>query len=336
MLYKHEKPAPLQPLGQSSLLHCEGSSTVGVSTAVAVVVVTYHSSQLLADLIASLPSGMGNLEWHLVIVDNDSSDDSVAQARHLAPQATVIETGRNAGYAAGINAGVAAAPQHGYILVLNPDVRLLPGCVPALVAALDTPGIGLAAPHLIDGEGVRIDTQRREPSIVRTMADALLGAHRAGKIAGLGEVVTDEDRYRSETLTDWAEGSTLLVSKACWDACGPWDESFFLYSEETDFALRSRDAGFSTRYTPSAHAIHLEGDSGQSPALWALLNLNRVRLYRRRHGAVLGALYWTVLLVREGSRALLGRPVNRAATRALLSPSKMRATAGPDLVRTLG
>lgn len=311
-------------------------AAASASDTVAVVVVTYNSSRLLPDLIASLPSGMGDLKWQLVIVDNASSDDSVAQSRRLAPQAIVVETGRNAGYAAGINAGVAAAPPHGYVLVLNPDVRLLPGCVPALIAALNRPGTGLAAPHLIDREGIRIDTQRREPSIVRTLADALLGARRAGKIAGLGEVVTDEERYRQETLVDWAEGSTLLVSKACWDACGPWDESFFLYSEETDFALRSRDAGFSTLYTPSAHAIHLEGDSGQSPALWALLNLNRVRLYRRRHGLALGALYWAVLVLREGSRAMLGRPVNRAAIRALLSPSKMRATAGPDLVRTLG
>lgn len=330
----------LQALDQGSPSFQDHEITRDLSTAarvaVAVVIVTYNSSRLLPELIASLPAGMGDLAWQLIVVDNDSSDDSVAVARHLAPNATIVETGRNAGYAAGINAGVAAAPPHSYILILNPDVRLLPDCVPALIAALDKPGTGLAAPHLIDREGVRIDTQRREPSIIRTLADALLGARRAGKIAGLGEVVTDEDRYQRETLVDWAEGSTLLVSKACWDACGPWDESFFLYSEETDFALRSRDAGYATRYTPTAHAIHLEGDSGQSPALWALLNLNRVRLYRRRHGVVLGALYWAVLVMREGSRALLGRPVNRAAIRALLSPSKMRATTGPDLLRTLG
>ena len=303
---------------------------------VAVVVVTYNSSSLLPDLIASLPAGMGELRWHLIVVDNASADDSVQQARRLAPQASIVEMGRNAGYAAGINAGVAAAPKHSCILILNADVRLLPGCVPALVTALRRPGTGLAVPCLIDGDGVRIDTQRREPSIARTLADAALGARRAGKIGSLGEVVTDEDNYRRETTVDWAEGSTLLVSKTCWDACGPWDESFFLYSEETDFALRSRDAGFAIRYTPSARAIHLEGESSQSPALWALLNINRVRLYRRRNGALLGGLYWTALVLREGSRALLGRPSSRAAVRALLSPSTMRATAGPELVSRLG
>lgn len=312
------------------------STTSSAGETVAVVIVTYNSSKLLPDLVRSLSAGLGNLKWHLTVVDNASADDSVAQARRLAPQALIVETGRNAGYAAGINAGVLAAPPHSCILVLNPDVRLLPDCVPALIPALRKPGTGIAVPHLVDRNGARIDTQRREPSVIHTLADTLLGARRAGRIPGLGEVVTDERCYQHETLVDWAEGSTLLMSKACWDACGPWDESFFLYSEETDFALRSRDAGFATRYTPTARAVHLEGDSGQSPALWALLNLNRVRLYRRRRGPVPAALYWVVLVLREASRAALGRAVNRAALRALLNPTKMRAAAGPNLVSGLG
>ena len=312
---------------------------------VAIVVVTYNSAALLADLIASLPAGLGEVPYHLIFADNASADDSVAVARRLAPAATVLEVGRNAGYAAGINAGLKAAgiyaaagggPEPTAILILNPDVRLAPGCVPALIAALRQPHTGLAVPRLVDRHGVRIDSQRREPALFRTLADALLGARRAGRLPGVGEVVTGEDHYRRETFTDWAEGSTLLVSAECWRACGPWDESYFLYSEETDFALRARDAGFGTRYTPNAHAVHLEGESGQSPALWALLNLNRVRLYRKRHGAVRTRFYWAVLVLREASRALLGKATSRTALRALLSPRIMRAPAGPDLVSRLG
>ncbi len=101
--------------------------------------------------------------------------------------------------------------------------------------------------------------------------------------------------------------------------CGPWDESFFLYSEETDFALRARDAGFVTRYDPRAHAVHLEGDSRRNPALWALLACNRVRLYRRRHGRAATTAFYAAVLAREASRAVLGRRPARAAVRALLA-----------------
>ncbi|HEX6872230.1 MAG TPA: glycosyltransferase family 2 protein, partial [Micromonosporaceae bacterium] len=124
-----------------------------------------------------------------------------------------------------------------------------------------------------------------------------------------------------------------LISKACWDAVAPWDESFFLYSEETDFLLRARDAGFLTRLEPSAHAIHIGGNSRMAPWLWRLLTVNRVRLYRRRHGRAATALYWAAVLLREVSRALLGSRPSRAAAGALLSPSTLSEVPGPPADR---
>ncbi|GAA4604214.1 GT2 family glycosyltransferase [Actinoplanes octamycinicus] len=299
---------------------------------VLVAVVTYNSERLLADLIDGLRVGLDGVKWHLTVADNDSKDDSVATVRRLAPEATVVEMGRNAGYAAGINAAVAASPAHDAILVLNPDVRLTPGCITILLDALTEPGTGIAVPNIVDGDGELIYTMRRDPSVLRTLGDAFLGARRAGRFGPLGEVVADERLYAQERFADWAEGSTMLVSAECWERCGPWDESFFLYSEETDFALRARDAGLRTRYVPSAKATHLEGDSRVSPGLWSLLTLNKVRLHRKRHGRARAGALWAALLLRESSRAVLGKKPSRAATRDLLTPSRMRETPGPASV----
>jgi GT2 family glycosyltransferase len=159
---------------------------------------------------------------------------------------------------------------------------------------------------------------RREPTIIRTLGDALLGARRAGRVPMLGEIVTGDDRYESPALTDWAEGSALLITDECWRRCAPWDESFFLYSEETEFALRARDHGFATRLAPQAKATHLGGESNTSAKLWALLTVNRVRLYRKRHTAPATALYWCAVLLRELPRAATGRRTSRAAVSALL------------------
>jgi N-acetylglucosaminyl-diphospho-decaprenol L-rhamnosyltransferase len=303
---------------------------------VAVVVVTYNSERFLDGLVAALGPGLQGLRWQLTVADNGSADASVAALRRLAPSATIVEMGRNAGYAAGINAAVAKSGPFGAVLVLNPDVRLAPGCGRELLATLRRPGTGIAVPRLEDGDGVLIHSMRREPSILRTLGDAVLGATRAGRHPALGEVVSDERRYRTETVVDWAEGSTQLISAACWQRCGPWDESFFLYSEETDFALRARDAGFATRFNPAARAVHLEGESRVSPLLWTLLTLNRVRLYRRRHGPVRTTGYWSALLLREGSRAVLGRQPSRSAARALLSPRRLREAPGPHTVHPAG
>src|SRR6266545_1358730 len=85
---------------------------------VAVVVVTYNSERLIADLVASLGPGLRGLAWHLTVADNASSDNTLSQVSHHAPQARIVEMGRNAGYAAGINAAVAAAEPHTAVLVL--------------------------------------------------------------------------------------------------------------------------------------------------------------------------------------------------------------------------
>jgi N-acetylglucosaminyl-diphospho-decaprenol L-rhamnosyltransferase len=286
---------------------------------VAVVVVTYHSERLLPDLFASLGPGMAGVPWHLTVADNASGDGTVAAVRRLAPEATVVEMGGNRGYAAGINAAVGAAEPFTAILVLNPDVRLAPGAGRELLATLRTPGTGIAAPRLTDGERALIPSLRREPSVLRALGDALLGAGRAGRFPLLGEVVTGAEHYAAPTSAAWAEGSSLMISADCWRACGGWDESFFLYSEETDFALRARDAGFATRFTPRARAVHLGGDYGPTGDLWVLLTLNRLRLYRRRHGRFRGAGFWGALLLRELTRAAVGREHSWAATRALLS-----------------
>ena len=297
---------------------------------VAVVVVTYNSAPLIADLVASLPLGLGDVPWRLVVVDNASSDDTIAAVRAAAPDAEVVVLPRNLGYAAGINAGAAAVGSDHDLLVLNPDVRLAPGCVPALRAALEVPGVGVSVPRLVDGQGVLVPSMRREPTLVRAVADAVLGASRAGSIATLGETVTDAAAYERAQVTEWAEGSTQLISAECWRRCGPWDESYFLYSEETEFHLRIRDHGLTTRYEPRAMAVHLGGQSTTSPQLWSMLVANRVRLFGRRNGTVISAAYWTALLLREASRAVLGRKTSRQAVRTLLSPAALRGPRGPE------
>lgn len=299
---------------------------------VTVVVVTFNSADVVEGLLASLPAGLAGVPASVVVVDNGSRDGTPDLVRRVAPDVTVVETGRNGGYAAGINEGVRHGPAGTDVLVLNPDVRLGPGCVPELLAARRRTGAGIVVPRLDDAAGRLIASRRREPSLRRAVADAVLGAERAGRIRDLGEVVTDPIAYEVESPTDWAEGSTQLVSAECWAAVGPWDESYFLYSEETDFALRARDAGFATVFVPTASAVHLEGGSAGNPALWRLLVANRLRLYARRHGRVATATFWLVLVLREASRAVLGKRTSRAALGALLSPRYLRQTPGPHSV----
>jgi GT2 family glycosyltransferase len=306
---------------------------------VAVLVVTWNSAALLPGFLAALPQGMDGVDYRLVVADNDSADDTVAVLRALAPDATVVQTGRNAGYAAGINAALAAtgdwADGARAALICNPDTRLRPGCAKALLGALgeelpDRSRVGISVPVLYEADGTTVARNlRREPTVVRAFGEALIGNRRAGRFPALGELVTDPAAYTAATRADWATGALMMLSAEVMAACGPWDEFYFLYSEETEFCLRARDLGFATRLEPTASAVHEGGQSRVSPWLWTLLVLNRVRLHRRRHGAVAATAFWAAVLLRETSRAVIGKAPSRAAAGALLSPSQLRRRPGP-------
>jgi GT2 family glycosyltransferase len=293
---------------------------------VEVIVVTWNSGATLPGLLESLDAGLRGLDWHLTVADNASADDSVEIARQRVPACRVVQTGRNAGYAAAFNAAYAQIPPVEAVLIVNPDVRLAPGCVSALYERLGSSAptggrVGIAVPRLLDEHGQVARSLRREPTILRAFGEAVLG-QRAGRTPPFGETVLADEAYHRDTCADWATGAVMLMSAECLAACGPWEESFFLYSEETEFSLRARDRGFATMLVAGAEATHLGGESGVSPALWSLLTVNRVRLYRMRHTAPATALFWAGVFAREAARALLLRtPRSRRATRALLRPA---------------
>ena len=230
------------------LAACRASMSF-VTCDLGIVVVTYNSEHVVSGLLDSLTAGLAGVEADVIVVDNDSIDGTVTLLE--CRDNVVVLRSENHGYAAGINRGVAELPDAKAILVLNPDVRLAPGAVPALLASLQLPNTGIVAPRVVDGHGALHRSMRREPTLGRA-----LGLGRTG-IPWLSEYVSEADAYAQPQVADWALGAALLISRHCFDALGGWDESFFLYSEETDFCLRARDMGLLTRYTPAAEVMHI-------------------------------------------------------------------------------
>jgi GT2 family glycosyltransferase len=147
-----------------------------------------------------------------------------------------------------------------------------------------------------------------------------MGGRVAGLFPRLSETVGDDKSYLERRDVDWATGAAMLVTRECADATGPWDESFFLYSEETDFAGRARSAGFRILYEPMAVVTHTGGDSMTSPRLRSMLVVNRLRYFRRRHGRLRTAAFFAAVLWNELTRGAFGNQAARVAARALISP----------------
>jgi GT2 family glycosyltransferase len=118
------------------------------------------------------------------------------------------------------------------------------------------------------------------------------------------------------------------MSRECFDALKGWDESFFLYSEETDLSLRARDIGLLTRYEPGSVAVHIGGGSGRNDRTHAMQIVNRVRLFRRRNAVVASWCYFWLNVVSELSWLVRGHPQSRFSVLALLRPSVRPAELG--------
>lgn len=295
-----------------------------VSLDVAIVVVTYNSEDHISALLDSIPHALGSSTGSVVVVDNGSTDStlSLLDARG---DCTVVRS-TNVGYAAGMNRAVAASPKARAILILNPDATLDADSVPRMLAVLDQPGVGIVAPRIREADGELSPTLRRGPTLGRVGGLSFTGWPR------FTERIEDPREYEFEHDVDWAVGAVLLVDADCYTQLGGMDESYFLYSEETDFCLRARDAGWTTRYTPHVGAMHVGGGSGESATTHMMKILNRVRIYRRLTGPIRGWFYlWASVLV-ELRRAVFGRKESWPTVRALVKPSARPAPLGLNSV----
>lgn len=295
---------------------------VGLPPSVSLVIVTYNSGRLLPELFQSVPAALAGTRGHeIVVVDNASGDETLETVRTLCPSAKVVARDTNGGYAAGVNAGIKASRATDAVLILNPDIRLRPGCVAALLARLRQPGVGIAVPRILGEDGRTQHSLHRSPSVLRAWGEAILGGTLAGHIPMLGETIVDDTSYSRPTSAAWASGAAMMISTQCIRAVGAWNEPFFLYSEETEYCLRAGDAGFKVQLEPDAEVIHIGGEMTSSPRLWAMQAWNRVRLYRSRHGRSASLVFQAGVVVNEALRAARGSKIHRAGLASVLSGS---------------
>ena len=292
----------------------------------AIIVVAYRSAGDLPALFASLPEAARELSWAVVVVDNYGLDE-LQDVIGPDPRVTLVRPQGNLGYSGGLNLGLRHAPQSRFTVFLNPDLSLEPGALSELAQACTAPGVVATVPLVVDEDGARQRSLRREPSLSRAFGEAVLGDHWPGRPAWLSEMIRIPSRYRAGSAVDWATGAAFLVRSDILPAVGAWDaERFFLYSEETDFARRIRQTGGKLWFVPAAVVRHRGAGSGSSSELEALLSFNKVRYYRKWHGALASAAFFGVIVLHNVLR--IRRPGSRAALRALFSRRARAALPG--------
>lgn len=282
---------------------------------VAVLIVTYQSGADIGRLLDSLRTECRQHRIRVVVADNDSSDGTPDLVR-AQEDVVLCETGGNLGYAAGVNVAARAAGEAAALLVLNPDLVVEPGCIGSLLRRRALSGAGVVVPRILDARSETYRSLRREPTLGRAVGDAILGSRLAGRPGFLSESVGRPSEYERPHPVDWATGAGLLIATDVYRTVGDWDEQFFLYSEETDFLRRVREAGETVWYEPAAVVRHTQGGSGSSVDLDRLLAVNRIRYIAKNHGPVYVEFFRGAVVLNELLRAW--QPAHRASLRTLV------------------
>ncbi|MGN7201876.1 WecB/TagA/CpsF family glycosyltransferase [Arthrobacter sp. SAFR-044] len=247
---------------------------------VAALVVTYNNGADVCELLESLRLQTRDQSIKVVVADNSPNPATLSCLGQF-PGVTAFATGGNLGYAGGINAAYAKAGSADAYLVLNPDLSLCPDAVRTLRESMRSTGAGVVVPLLRDDDGSVYPSLRREPSISRALGDALFGSRFQRRPGWLTEIDFDVESYAHPHKVDWATGAALLIRSDIAEQVGNWDESYFLYSEETDYLHRVRDLKAAVWFEPRAAMVHSRGASGSSPSLDALMEANRIRYARK-------------------------------------------------------
>ena len=223
------------------------------------MVVNYESGTALSRCVEDLRAE-GIVE--LVVVDNGSRDGSVDLVRQRFPGVSVVVTGRNLGYGAAANRGVAVTTLPS-VLVCNPDVEVRSGALGALAGALAAdPRCALVGPLIRDPAGARYPSARSFPSMVDAAGHAAFGLFvpdnrftRSYQNAHLGAVGVAYEPV------DWVSGACFLVRRSAFEEVGGFDESYFMYAEDVDLCWRLGRAGWGVTYAPGAEVTHSQGVS---------------------------------------------------------------------------
>jgi GT2 family glycosyltransferase len=316
--------------GSATPTSAAGAAFAGPDSAVdvAVVIVTYNSAADIDRLIESLRREARHSSVRVIVADNHSVDGTLEiVARH--PDVIAFRTSGNIGYAAGINAAREHVGTAATILVLNPDLVVEPGAIRTLLDRVEYSAAGVVVPRILEDAGATYESLRREPTLSRAIGDALFGSRLPARPGWLSEMVYGRAAYRGAHTAEWATGAALLIRRDVADLVGGWDERFFLYSEEVDYFRRVRDAGEVVWFDPEAVVRHSQGGSGTSPALMALMAVNRVRYVEKGHGAAYAGAYRLAVILHELLRS--AQPDHRLSLRFLV-----RRKSWPSLPRSTG
>ncbi len=251
---------------------------------VAVAIINYNTKDWLRTCLKSVLRAPPLAAFEIIVVDNGSSDGSIAMVADEFPNVHLIENAGNLGYAAAANQALRTSHAK-YVLVLNTDIEVDPEAIDILVEHADRfEDLGVGGPLLLNSDGSIQMSGRRFPSFIDATIHAFLGLLWPRNPFSVRYLMMDWDR-KSDRNIDWISGAAMIIRREAAEKINFFDEQFFMYVEDMDFCHRLKRAGWKTYFLPDAKMVHHLAKTSEKSSALMIIEFQRslYRFYSKRY-----------------------------------------------------
>lgn len=266
-----------------------------------IAIVSWNTCKLLDECLASVIGNDVDIEYEVIVVDNQSSDGSVQMVRDKYPAVEVIENKQNVGFSRANNQAYHISKGR-HFLLLNPDTVVLGRALETLVRFCDSRDeIGAVGPCVLNDDLTLQYSWAKFPTLMSEISGFM-----DRSVPGLSTPPTtaDELRQLDPFRTGWIGGCCFMIKRSAIERIGLMDEGLFMYCEETDWCLRLHQAGMEIWVCPAAEIVHYGGKSSEqaSDGGSAMLRKSKRAYFLKHHGLVQSGLVGLGLSLRSRLR----------------------------------
>lgn len=245
-----------------------------------IIIVSWNTAELLSQCLRSIYETGSTFTFEVIVVDNGSTDNSVALVEKQFPKVKLVKNTKNRGFASANNQGLAIGCGR-YFMLLNSDTVVLPAAIDTLIQLADQhPNVGMIGPKLLNMDGSLQKSWSSFPSFLSEITGQNFG--KRTPVPGIPNTFE----------VDWIMGACMLVRCDVLQDVGTMDEDYFFYSEETDWCFRIKRKNWKIWYTTNAQIYHLWGGSTRSGSVIQLVRLYHAKIlyFKKNHGNFAGTV----------------------------------------------
>ncbi len=242
---------------------------------ISVIILNYNVRYFLEQCILSVQSGLKYLDGEIIVIDNNSEDDSCEMVKQRFPHITLIQNKENVGFSKANNQAVAVAKGE-YLCILNPDTAVEESTFKRCLDYAETiDNMGALGVHLMDGTGNFLPESKRNIPTPKVSLLKLMGFVKKYYASHISE----NDKGSIDVLA----GAFMFLKRSVYNEVGGFDEDYFMYGEDIDLSYKIAKAGYQNQYLGSVNTLHYKGESTLKDRVYFDRFYNAMRIFYKKH-----------------------------------------------------